>query len=313
MTNKMNPRIIFMGTQGLAEIVLDNLIQSKTYKPILVIAQPDKPIGRKQLIQPVAVKLLAQKNNIPVWQPNTLKSADVVNRIKDEQPDCIIVASYGKLIPQEIIDIPKYNILNVHASLLPKYRGASPIQRAILNGDQESGVTIMNIDSGLDTGDIISQMSYVLQKDESTESLTQKLADTGSSLLLKTLPKWLEGGIVPQKQDDSFATLAPLFTKDDGCVLDKHSASHIEHMVRALSPWPGTYLILKNGKKLILQKVQLVSCVHNPISPLTLVLSHDKKLTLHTKSGCLMLDLVQPEGKKTMSGYDFYLGNKNNL
>lgn len=309
----MNPRIIFMGTQGLAETVLESLIRSETYSPFLVIAQPDKPIGRKQIVEPVSVKALAQKHNIAVWQPETLKDADAAKRMRAERPDCIIVASYGKLIPQEIIDIPPHGILNVHASLLPQYRGASPIQRAILNGDQTTGVTIMRIDSGLDTGDIISQKSCAIVKDETAETLAHKLAELGSSLLLETLPEWLEGKIIPKKQNEARATMAPLFTKNDGLVLEEHDAYQVERMVRALAPWPGTHLALKNGKKLAIKKAQPTSCVDEERPALTMSLEHKKLLTLHMARGCLILEEVQPEGKKPMSGYDFYLGNKNNL
>lgn len=309
----MNPRIIFMGTQGLAETVLERLIQSETYKPILVIAQPDKPVGRKQIIEPVPVKMLAQKHAIAVWQPDTLKDADAIKRMRTERPDCIIVASYGKLIPQEIIDIPPHGILNVHASLLPQYRGASPVQRAVLNGDSTTGVTIMRIDSGLDTGDIVSQESCLTKENETTETLMRKLAELGSSLLLKTLHDWLEGKIIPQKQDNSHATAAPLFTKNDGLVLKEHDAQQIERMIRALAPWPGTYLVLKNGKKIAIKKAQVTSCAHEEYPALTMNLTPEKQLTLHTARGCLILEEVQPEGKKPMSGYDFYLGNKDSL
>lgn len=308
----MNLRIIFMGTQGLAEVILEGLIQSKTYKPFLVISQPDKRIGRKQLIQPVAVKVLAQKHNIESWQPSNLKDKEVIHRVASYKPDCIIVASYGKIIPQEIISIPKYGILNVHASLLPRYRGASPIQRAILNGDTQTGVTIMKIDSGLDTGDVLSQEIYNITKNETTTTLTDKLANLGSALLLKTLPDWINGTIIPKKQDNASASIAHLFTKEDGFVLQSYDVTHIERMMRALYPWPGVYITLKNGQNILLKKIHATPCLHKT-TPLHTFIMQDKQLQYHTNGGCMVLDEIQPEGKKSMSGYNFYLGNTKNL
>ncbi len=316
-TNKKH-NIIFMGTPRFAETVLERLIASEIYKPCLVIVQPDKPIGRKQILTPPPVKICAQKHGIEVWQPSTLKDANAVEKIKSYGPDCIIVTAYGKLIPQSILNIPPRGIVNAHASLLPRYRGASPIQRTILSGDKTTGITLMLIDKGLDTGPIIKQTLCTIADDESYETLYEKLAQLGADMLIETLPQWLEGKITPQAQDDAKATYAPILQKHDGEIKPEHNAATIERMVRALNPWPGVSIKLKaksekrkNQEEKILKilKAKIAPCEHKQ-SPLTFSLSLKKELLLSTRDGCLTLDLVQLESKKPMSGYDFYLGNK---
>ncbi len=309
--------IIFMGTPKLAEIVLARLIASKIYKPNLVITQQDKPVGRKQVLTPPPVKTYAHKHGIEVWQPVTLNDEAVVAKIKEYKPDCIIVAAYGKIIPKTIIDIPPRGVLNVHTSLLPRWRGASPIQHALLAGDTTTGVTIMLINEGLDTGPTVHQSTCGITDEESYESLYDKLANLGAHLLMETLSMWLAGIITPQEQDSSKATLAPILHKRDGTIKSEHDALTIERMVRALNPWPGVVLETRNVKRetkktLKILKTRLVPCIQN-LSPLSLSLSSKKELLLHTKNGCLILETVQPEGKKPMSGYNYYIGNTGSL
>ncbi|MEK7493532.1 MAG: methionyl-tRNA formyltransferase, partial [Patescibacteria group bacterium] len=239
-------RIIFMGTPELGKTILEKLVASKTYAPGLVITQQDKPVGREHLLTPPPVKIFAEGHTIDVWQPQKLRDPETIGRIRTWAPDIIIVAAYGKIIPQEIIDIPPYGILNVHTSLLPRHRGASPVQYSILSGDQETGATIMRIDAGLDTGDIISQQSIAVVSSETTETLMGKLAVLGADLLVETLPQWFEGTITPHPQDNAHATLTKIFKKEDGAITAEHTAEQIERMLRAFTPWPGVFMTLRD-------------------------------------------------------------------
>lgn len=309
-----------MGTPELGKTVLEKLIASKTYAPELVITQQDKPVGREHLLTPPPVKICAEQHGIEIWQPEKLRESEVIERIRTWAPDIIIVAAYGKIIPQAIIDIPPYGILNVHTSLLPRHRGASPVQYAILSSDQETGATIMRIDAGLDTGDIISQRTIAIASDDTTETLMRKLAVLGADLLIETLPQWLAGKIAPQPQDNVRATPTKIFKKEDGEINAKHTAEQIERMTRAFTPWPGVCMALGDErgkqKKLKLIKVRMMPCIPTlPPLSFSIMTSPDgkKDLLLHTSNGCLILDIVQPEGKKPMSGHDFYLGYKNKL
>ena len=320
-------KIIFMGTPEFAGIILEKLIASETYKPSLVITRPDKPLGRKQILPPPPVKQRIT-NKIKVLQPERLKDPEIITKIKEEEPDIIIVAAYGKIIPKEILDIPRFGILNVHASLLPLYRGASPISAAILNADRKTGATIMLIDEELDHGPILSQTRVSITPEDTTESLGQKMANAGADLLINIVPKWIDGAIKPQTQDHSRATYAKIIAKQDGEIKTEHTAEHIERMARAYYPWPGIYLNYESPKesklptgqvrimnyesekkRLKIIKIKVVKCEKN-LPPLSLSLTFKKELCLHTANGCLILETVQPESKKSMSGYDFYLGNK---
>ena len=232
-------RLIFMGTPEFGVIILEKLIKSK-YKPVLVITEPDKPIGRKQILTPPAVKVLAQRYNISILQPEKIR--DSKYEIRDIKPDLIVVAAYGQILPKEILKIPKYGCLNIHPSLLPKYRGASPIQHAILNGDKKTGVTIILMDEKIDHGPIMSNIKYQISNIKITyEELSKELANLGAKLLLKTIPKWVKAELKPKPQDESKATYAKILKKEDGRINWKKSADDIERQVRAFNPWPGTW------------------------------------------------------------------------
>src|SRR3989344_856240 len=310
-------KIIFMGTPEFARVILEKLIASEIYKPSLVITQPDKPIGRKQTLTPPPVKLMAERHNIAIEQAEKIKNAETIAKIKKENPDLIVVAAYGKIIPKEIIDIPRFGVLNVHASLLPLYRGASPIPAAILNGDKETGATIMLIDEELDHGPILSQARVSITPEDTTESLGQKMADAGVDLLLDTIQKWIDGAIKPQPQDHSRATHTKILIKQDGEIKAEYTAEHIERMARAYYPWPGIHLNYElritnyesEKKRLKIIKTKIMRC-EKQLPPLSFSLTSKKELCLHATNGCLILETVQPEGKKPMSGYDFYLGNR---
>jgi len=311
---KEHHRIIFMGTPDIATKTLQELIDSKEYKPYLVITQNDKAVGRKHELTPPPVKVLAEENNIEVFQPENLKDEGVIRKIKDIEPDVIIVIAYGKIIPKEIIDIPKFGILNIHASLLPKYRGASPIQSAILDGEKVSGITIMKIDEKLDHGPILSQKEIALEGDETSKSLFEKMSDAGPELLLETLPKWLAGEIEPKEQEHEKATFAKIFSREDGKITEEKTAKEIDRMYRALHPWPGIYMTFKTKDnkdlKLKISKLSISECESSDTG---FSLNKEKQLILKTKNGFLKLEEVQPESKNKMSGEAFYQGYKGKL
>jgi methionyl-tRNA formyltransferase len=312
---KDNLKILFMGTPDIATNTLKELIDSKIYKPSLVVTQKDKLVGRKRELTPPPVKILAERNDIEVFQPENLKEQESIKKIKSISPDIIIVIAYGKIIPKEIIDIPKFGVLNIHASLLPKYRGASPIQSAILEGEKLSGVTIMKIDEKLDHGPILAQKKIVLNQGETSESLFEKMSELGPELLLEILPKWLAGKVILKEQDHKNATFTKVLSREDGNITKEKTAEEIDRMFRALYPWPGVYMIFKTKDrkdlKLKITKLSIVKC--DTVSSVKLYLNKEKQLILRIENGCLWLKEVQPESKNKMSGEAFWQGYKNNL
>lgn len=304
-------RIIFMGTPELAALVLRRLIVSGEWAPKLVITQPDKPVGKHHLLTPPPVKTLAMEHNIAVWQPEKLKDHKIISDIKEWKPDCIIIAAYGTLIQKEILDIPPHGILNVHPSLLPRGRGPSPVASAILEGDHETGATIMLINEGMDSGPVLAQKSLPVEHGDTTLVLSEKLFTIGADLLLATLPKWFAGAITLKSQDEKKATFSRLLKKEDGMVTLEDDVERVERMVRALNPWPGAYMVCAPKKTLKLLRVRTSPC-ETIGTPLSFSVTTKKELCLHTKNGCVILESVHPEGKKPMSGYAFYIGNIKN-
>lgn len=257
--NIPRPKIIFLGTPQFAVPILEKLAQSE-FKPSAVFCAPDKPVGRKQILTPPPVKVAAEKFGIPVFQPSSV--SEFVIRppatpsacrwragISDLKPDLIISAAFGIILPKTILDSPRYGCLNIHPSLLPKYRGASPIQYTILNGDSETGITIIKMDEKIDHGAILvtDHLSLITQN-YTTPELSEKLAEMGAELLLKALPDWLAGKITPMPQDESQATYTKIIKKTDGCVDWKKSAREIERQIRAFTPWPGAFTRIMNNE-----------------------------------------------------------------
>jgi len=243
-----HPRIVFFGTPQLGVQVLEKLILTG-FKPVAVVTREDKPAGRGQKSTPPPVKIIAEKYKICVLQPKKLKdNQEIISNLKNFSPDLFIVAAYGRIIPREILDIPKYGTLNVHPSLLPKYRGASPIQSAILNGDEETGVTIILLDEELDHGPIIAQEKVPITKTETTQSLTEKLGKLGAKLLADIIFDWIEGKIKPRNQNHKKATFTKILTKEDGYIdlSNPPSPKKFNLMVRAFYPWPGTWTKWQN-------------------------------------------------------------------
>ncbi len=278
-----------MGTPEFGAVVLEGLIRGG-FPPVLVITETDKPSGRKQIVTPLPVKITAQKYDIPVLQPEIISGGPTSLQIGGKsdlfktKPDLIVVAAYGQILPKEILDIPKYGSLNVHPSLLPKHRGATPVQSAILSGDKETGVTIMLMDEGIDTGPMLSQKKTGIGPNETFQELHDRLAVLGSELLTDTIPDWVRGQIKADPQDDDKATYSKILKREDGLIDWRKSPEELDRKIRALNPWPGAYAI-QNKKRVKVLKAKL-------------------------ENGKLIIEQVQPEGKKPMSYKDFLRGNK---
>lgn len=284
---------------------------------IEVITQPNRPVGRKHTLTPPPVKTAALAGGILVFQPEKARDLKTIEHIRALNPDLIIVAAYGQIIPKAILDIPRLGSLNVHASLLPKYRGASPIAAAIKNGETETGITVMQIDELLDHGPIISQSRVVIAPDETGDSLTKKLSTLGAELLATTLPDFIAGKMTPRAQNHADATSTKLLTREDGKINWHASAEEIERMVRAYDPWPGTWTELETKdlrfKIKVLQAhiVQLKSLNSHSVTQPGTIFQTPTGFAVHCGTGALEIVKVQPEGKRPMSATDFLHGYPN--
>lgn len=300
-------KTIFIGTPDFAIPSLESLIKDDFFNIVGVITQPDKPSGRKQIITPPPVKLIAQKYNIPVFQPK--KIASFASKILELKPDLIVVAAYSQIIPKSILDIPKYGCVNVHGSLLPKYRGAACIQAPILAGDKESGVTIIQMDKGLDTGPILAQKSIKIQKEWTAGALFSKISTLGAEILIPALKQYLEGKIKPMPQDPSQASYVGKISKRDGRIDWSKPAEHIERLVRAMNPWPGAYAKKqKNNKTIKIIKVESETLKINQYKAGELFL-YENKLAVQCGRNALAIKKLQLEGKKILDAKNFLQGN----
>lgn len=305
-------RIVFMGTPELAATVLEKLISEK-YEVVLCVTQPDKPVGRKMVLTPPPAKVMAEKYGVPVWQPSTLRNEEAISTLSSYQPDMIITAAYGKILPKEMLDMPKYGAINVHGSLLPKYRGAAPVQWAIMNLDAITGVTIMKMDPGMDTGDILTQVEVPISDSVHTPELMDQLARAGADLLIETIPGYLDGKISPVPQDNEKATMSPPISKEQGKICWKNPAAKICAQIRALSSWPGASTIWKGGRmKIYDAKVpenaeEILENYRNangePI-PGTVLFGKKGILAVMCEDQPLLLLEVQPASGKRMSAKD---------
>lgn len=305
-----------MGTSAFAEEILISLIDAK-YNLMAVYTQPDKKVGREQQLQKSAVKITAERNNIPVLEPHKFDEV-VIQKLKNLQPELIVVAAYGKILPKTVLDIPQFGAINVHTSLLPKYRGSSPIHHAILNGEKETGVTIMRMDAGMDTGDILTQKIVPIEKDETTPELSQKLSRISSQLLLETLPRWISGEIKSTPQDETQATLCRLLEKADGQISWTDTAANIYNRYRAFHPWPGVYTFWEHSgtsKRIKLTKINHRENKVDPSHPIGAVYKIDEKIGVQTAAGVIILEELQLEGKANISilnfinGYPSFIGS----
>ena len=300
-------KIVYMGTPDFAVPPLAALVKAG-YEVTAVITQPDKPKGRGKTLLPTPVKEEAMKHEITVYQPQKVRDPEFVEVLRNLAPDMIVVAAFGQIIPKEILDMPKYGCINIHASLLPKYRGAAPIQQAVIDGEKESGVTIMKMGMGLDTGDMISQAVVTLSEDETGGSLFDRLAETGASLLIQTIPSIENGTATYTKQPEESPTpYAAMITKKMGLLDFSRNAEVLERLVRGMNPWPSAYTYL-NNKTLKVWKAVVEDAESGKVAPGTIV-GVDKK-GIHVACGekILVLQEVQLEGKKRMETDAFLRG-----
>ena len=298
---------IFIGTSEFSLPSLEKLIQTDFIDLKLVITQPDKPVGRKKIITPPPVKVLAEKNHLSILQP--IKIKDCLNEIKNIKPDLIVLVSYGQIIPQTILDIPKFGCLNIHPSLLPKYRGASPIQTAILNNEKQTGVTLMLMDAQMDHGPILSQKKYQVLESDNYLILSDKLANLGAELLIETLPNYLENKIQPQSQNHSQATYTQILTKQDGQIDWCNSAQQVHQQVKALNPWPGTWTKWNESTL----KILTTEITPDQFSTPGLIFKKNSYLCVACQKNSLIVHQIQLEGKKSNSGSAFLAGHQDIL
>jgi len=316
-------RTILIGTPEFAEKIFRKIspeIRDK-FEIIAVITAQDKPVGRKQVLTPSPVKKWALENNLPVLQPDKIRKPEWIVKIKELAPDLIILCAYGQIIPQEILDIPKFGALNIHPSLLPCWRGASPIHSVILNDDKETGVSLIIMDEEMDHGPIIEKSKIQISNSKITyEELSKQLADLGAELLIKTLPDWIKGRIKAKEQDHEKATFCKLIKKEDGKIDWNKSAEEIERQIRAYAEWPTAYTSIKDQESGIMNLKILEADFENKKTPSTslgasykigeVFLDENKNLCVQTGNGILILKQVQPGGKKPMSARAFLNGHK---
>lgn len=296
--------IVFMGTPDFAVPSLEALVKSEKHDVKAVYTQPDKPVGRKKILTPPDVKVCAEKYGITVLQPTTFKDDEVINTLRSYEPDVIVVIAYGKLLPQAVLDIPEYGCINIHGSLLPKYRGAAPIQRAVIDGEDETGVTSMLMDAGLDTGDMLIKESVKILPEETSGELFDRLSLLGVDVLLKTLDGLKDGTIKPEKQNSELSTYASMLSKEE-CMIDWNVFSQAVHnKVRGMNPWPVAVTLFK-GKKLKIYKTRLCEKSGTPGTVI-----QTEPPTVACGEGSVELLEVQLEGKNRMSASDFFRGQR---
>lgn len=300
-------RVVFMGTPDFAVPVLRRLISDG--HETIVVTQPDRPAGRGRALTMSPVKRLALDRGLTVLQPETVNTAEFEARLREARPEVGVVAAFGQLLGPRVLQVPAHGYLNVHASLLPRWRGASPITAAILAGDAETGVTIMLVDEGLDTGPVLARTTCEIQPDDTAASLEGKLSALGADLMGRTLPGWLAGEITPRAQDDHLATLAGRVKKSDGRVDWTRSAEELWRMSRAYDPWPGLFAFL-GDRRVRLWKVRPLVDWEGEERPGEVLAEYDEELVVAAGRGALVLEEVQLAGKKRAAGADFRRGQR---
>jgi len=298
----MDKRIVFMGSPDFSVPVLRALADS--FHVVGVVTQPDRPSGRGRVLTPPPVKVLAEQLHIPLMQPAKLRLPEAFSQLEQWQPEAIVVAAFGQILRQNVLDLPPLGCINVHASYLPRWRGAAPIQAALLDGDEYTGVAIMRMDAGIDTGPVYTQVKEMIRPDDTAITLGQRLSELGSRTLLEVLPAILQGKLAPKEQIGE-PTYASMLKKEDGLLDWAKSAVELERRVRAYNDWPGAYTLWQ-GQPLKIRRAGVVSSEGRP-SGAQFVAQGFPAVT--TAEGGLTLLEVQPAGKKWMSGKDFLNGN----
>lgn len=302
----MKRRIVYMGTPDFAVPPLAAMVENGL-EVVGVVTQPDKPKGRGKTMMPTPVKEEAMKHNIPVYQPQKVRAQEFIDVLKEINPDIIVVAAFGQIIPKEILELPEFGCINIHASLLPKYRGAAPIQQAVIDGEKESGVTIMKMGTGLDTGDMISKMVVPITAEETGGSLFDKLAQVGADLLIQTLPAIFDGTAAYEAQPEESPTpYAGMITKEMGRLDFTKSAVELERLVRGMNPWPSAYTHL-NGKTLKVWSSEIEEKTADE-KPGTVLKTDKKGIYVACGKDVLVLKEIQLEGKKRMEADAFLRG-----
>jgi methionyl-tRNA formyltransferase len=299
-------KVIFMGTPAFAVPSLAALVEAR-YDVIAVVTQPDAPAGRGKALKPSAVKEFALSRKLPLLQPETLKPPEMVEQLRALEPDLIIVAAFGQILRQNVLDLPRHHCINVHASLLPRWRGASPISAAIAAGDAVTGVSIMIMEAGLDSGPVLAQREEPIRHDDTTGALTERLATMGAGLLVETLPKWVAHQITPRKQDEGHVTLAGRLRKEQGKIEWSQGAAQIERHVRAMTPWPSAFTSWQ-GKQLKVLRAAIGLAEHKNKLPNGTVTIDRNHVHVQCSNGLLRLVEVQLEGKRVMDADAFARG-----
>jgi methionyl-tRNA formyltransferase len=302
--------VVFFGTPQFAVPTLRRLLDSN--HPVAgVITQPDRPRGRGQKITHAAVKALALERGIPVYQPDRLKPPEVAETVRAWQADLGVVAAYGRIIPEHLLTIPRVGMINVHASLLPKYRGAAPVHRAVINGDRQTGVTIMRVVKELDAGGMFAKVTRPIGPDETSDVVETALADMGAELLVTVVDQLASGTAREEPQDETQATYAPRLTKEEGLIDWTQSASQIDNRVRGLYPWPHAYTFFKGTRLIVLRSVVATrNAGASAASPGTILGITSEAIHVATGDGELAILEVQPEGRRAMRAHDFLLGHR---
>jgi len=302
-------RIIFMGTPELAAASLRALVAAPEFQVIAVVTQPDQPRGRGLKLQPSPVKEVAQKENLPVLQPQRAREASFIEQLTALHPELIAVAAYGQILPKAILDLPRFGCINVHTSLLPKYRGAAPIQHAILNGDAETGVTIMKMDVGLDTGDILTREKTPSESSDTSQTLHDRLAEIGARLLVRTIPAYVSGAVSPHPQPAEGMTYAGKIKKQDGEIHWDQPAHVIWNRVRAMIPWPGAFTHLPASPQPYLLKIWNVEMAKGSGAPGAVLQADKNGIVVACGAEALRILSLQREGGRRMTAAEFLAGH----
>ncbi|WP_179223876.1 methionyl-tRNA formyltransferase [Paenibacillus tyrfis] len=300
-------RVIFMGTPDFAVPSLQTLLNDKNLEVVAVVTQPDRPVGRKRVLTPTPVKVEAEKHGLPVLQPERLRRPESVEAIRALQPDLIVTAAYGQILPKSVLDLPRLGCINIHASLLPKYRGGAPIHYAVMNGDAVTGVTIMYMAEGLDTGDMISKIEVPIEDSDTTGTMFDKLSLAGAELLEETLPDLLAGRVQPVPQNDAEAVYSPNISREQEWIDWSKPAEQLWNLVRALHPRPGAYT-LWNGEVLKIwtcAKPAESERVPDGVQPGTVLEAGERGIAVAAGQGVLRITELQPAGKKAMNAAAF--------
>ncbi|WP_026492951.1 methionyl-tRNA formyltransferase [Butyrivibrio sp. XPD2002] len=302
-------KIVYMGTPDFSVPPLEKMLEAG-HEIVAVVTQPDKPKGRSGEPAPSPVKECALGHGLKILQPKKIREPEVVSELKTLGADIFVVAAFGQILSQEVLDIPKFGCVNIHASLLPKYRGAAPIQMCILNGDKTTGVTIMQMNAGMDTGDILITKEIPIEEDDTAGTLFDKLMYLGADLIVEALPKIENGELTPTPQNDAEATKCGKISKDMGCINWSDSAEKISYLVRGMNPWPSAFTKL-NGKMLKIWKAKKVAGEATGDAGTVAAISKES-FTVNTGEGLLEITELQLEGKKRMATSAFLVGYKLN-